>query len=160
MPHSIWGLTITIAPVSVWIQTEIRLNSSFFIYYLGDLEKMIFVCTSLSFLTLKGDCKFYFIELLGRLSELLMLNKYLLQTFKVNSLNLYQLPLFKGLLIAGYTGIWDWEERSVVMYMCHLLVFQHPFPLPNFIGIPFIELLLWYCVGCWWVGKSSCPSPT
>ena len=50
-----------------------------------------------------------------------MLNKYLLLNFKVNSIRLYPGPLFEALLIAGY--IWDREKMSVVVGMCHLLVF-------------------------------------
>lgn len=94
------------------------LNARFFIYYLGDLGRISYIC--LSFFTFK-DCNFCFTGLLGQLSELFMLNKYLLLNFKVNSLRLYPGPLFEALLIAGY--IWDREKMSVVVGMCHLLVF-------------------------------------
>ena len=82
--------SVTFAPLcfeayhycSTSVSSELKRNKIEFqlLYYLGELEKISFNCISL-----------YFIELLGKLSELFMLNKYLLQTFKVNSLSLYQL---------------------------------------------------------------------
>lgn len=88
-----------------------------------------------------------------------MLNKYLLQMFKVNSLSLYQLILFKGLLIIGFTAVWVWEEKGVVVDMGHLLVFQHPSPFLTPRRFSFVELLLWCYVRHEWVGKLGWPSP-
>lgn len=43
--------------------------------------------------------------------------------FKVNSFSIYQLPLFKSLLIADYIDIWDSEE------MWNLLVIRRVYDI-------------------------------
>lgn len=78
-PACIWDFPSIVALASMWSQIELRLNSSFFIYYLVDCGKIIFICMNLSFVILNGGIIF---TLLDYHKDGVILNNCLLQTFK------------------------------------------------------------------------------